>query len=95
MTIQVKLFGDLRKRDPKVEVIGGSSTIVTLDESHIERVSDILKKLNIEETEVSHIFVNGKYSGPRKKVQNSDIVSLFPKNMGLLYKWYFHRDEDE
>ena len=78
-----------------MEVTGGASIIVTIDDPKIERVSDILKKLNIEETEVSHNFVNGKYSGFRKKVLNNDIVSLFPKNMGLLYKWYFHRDEDE
>ena len=49
----------------------------------------------IVENEVSHIFVNGRFAGFRKKVNNGDTVALFPKNMGLLYKWYFTREEDE
>jgi molybdopterin converting factor small subunit len=95
MTIQIKLFGDLRKKAQTEAPTGGSPITLTIDDPKLERVSDILRKLGIEETEVSHIFINGKYSGLRKKVQSNDIVSLFPKNMGLLYKWYFHRDEDE
>lgn len=95
MTIQVKLFGDLRKKVQKEEIIGVSSIILTIEDPKIETVFDILTKLAIEESEISHIFVNGKYSGLRKKVKSNDLVALFPRNMGLLYKWYFNRDEDE
>jgi molybdopterin converting factor small subunit len=95
MTIQIKLFGDLRKKAQAEVPTGGSPIILTIDDPTLERISDILRKLRIEETEVSHIFVNGKYSGFRKKIHPNDIISFFPKNMGLLYKWYFHRDEDE
>lgn len=94
MTIQVKLFGDLRKKAHQKEVFGGAPIILRIDASKTNTVSDILKTLNIKESEVSHIFVNGKYSGFRKNVRRTDLVALFPRNMGLLYKWYFNRDED-
>ncbi|MCK4480731.1 MAG: MoaD/ThiS family protein [Candidatus Lokiarchaeota archaeon] len=94
MPIEVKLFGDLRKKiEPKI--LGTTSLRFEIDDSEVDRIIDLLKKINIEENEVSHIFVNGRYAGLRKKIQNRDTVALFPKNMGLLYKWYFKREEDE
>jgi len=94
MPIDLKLFGDLRKKaDPKVS--GTLPLRIKINDSDITWITDILRKLNIEDNEVSHIFVNGRYAGLNKKVINSDKVSLFPRNMGLLYKWYFKREEDE
>ncbi len=51
----------------------------------------------IEENEISHIFINGKYSGIRKKINFGDkvIIAIFPKNMGVLYKWYFNKEEND
>ncbi|KKN03188.1 hypothetical protein LCGC14_1110200 [marine sediment metagenome] len=94
MPIQVKLFGDLRKKTQQ-QISGSSSLKLSINNSNLNRVKDILKKFSIEEDEVSHIFVNGRYSGFKKNVKNGDIISMFPKNMGLLYKWYFNREEDE
>ena len=94
MPINVKLFGDLRKKvDPNIS--GTASLRFEIDGSKVDRIIDLLKKLNIEENEVTHIFVNGRYAGLRKKIQNRDTVALFPRNMALLYKWYFKREEDE
>ena len=94
MPITLKLFGDLRKKgDPKVS--GTLPLRLKIDDPEITWVADILRKFRIEENEVSHIFVNGRFAGFRKKVNNGDTVALFPKNMGLLYKWYFTREEDE
>ncbi len=94
MLIKVKLFGDLRKK-VKPQISGSASLGFDIDDSEVNRIIDLLKKINIEENEVSHIFVNGSYAGLRKKIQNRDTVALFPRNMGLLYKWYFKREEDE
>jgi molybdopterin converting factor small subunit len=94
MTIDLKLFGDLRKKaDPNVS--GTLPLRLKISDSEITWITDILRKFNIEDDEVSHIFVNGIYAGLKKKVKSGDIVSLFPRNMGLLYKWYFKREEDE
>jgi hypothetical protein len=94
MTINLKLFGDLRKKvDPNIS--GTLSLRLEINDPTISWVSDILKKYNMEENEVSHIFVNGTYAGLRKRIIPGDKVSLFPRNMALLYKWYFNREEDE
>ena len=94
MTIKVKLFGDLRKKS-KQEISGTSSLKLEINNSEINKILDVLKIFTIEEEEVSHIFVNGRYAGLRKNVVDGDTVSLFPRNMALLYKWYFNREEDE
>ncbi|MHA2281583.1 MAG: hypothetical protein ACXAC5_12120 [Promethearchaeota archaeon] len=94
MHLQLKLFGDLRKKTTH-KISGSLPLRLSINDSDIKNVYDILRKFNIAEQEVSHIFVNGRFSGPRKSVKNGDLVALFPKNMGLLYKWYFNREEDE
>jgi molybdopterin converting factor small subunit len=94
MPIRIKFFGDLRKKvEPGIK--GSMPLKFDLDHNGIDRISDILKKYSIEEKEVIHIFVNGRYSGFTKKVRNGDIVAIFPRNMSVLYKWYFNREEDE
>ncbi|MFW9874919.1 MAG: MoaD/ThiS family protein [Candidatus Thorarchaeota archaeon] len=94
MPIQLKFFGDLRKKvNPDIK--GSMPLKFSIDHNGIKRVSDILNKYSIEENEVIHIFVNGRYSGVTKKVKSGDIVAIFPRNMSVLYKWYFNREEDE
>lgn len=94
MSVKVKLFGDLKKKSPKQTENIGAPTILTIENTGIERVMDIINKLSIEESEVSHIFVNHKYSGFRKSVKAGDTVALFPTNMSLLYKWYYPVDNE-
>lgn len=94
MPIRVKLFGDLRKK-AQPDIKGSLPLKLNINDDSLIRISDILKKYNIEEDEVIHIFVNGRYSGFTKKVNSGDIVAIFPRNMAVLYKWYFNREEDE
>ncbi|KYK33262.1 MAG: MoaD/ThiS family protein [Theionarchaea archaeon] len=89
MAILVKLYGTLKEKTER------SEGTVEIEHQGIETVSDVLCRLNIKEGETSHLFVNGRYSGFRKRVKNGDRVAVFPKNMGLLYKWYFRREEDD
>jgi molybdopterin converting factor small subunit len=94
MPISLKIYGDLRKKvDPTIS--GTLSLKLEIEDQEISWVADILKKYKIGDNEVSHIFVNGIYAGLKKKVKSGDKVSLFPRNMALLYKWYFNREEDE
>lgn len=93
--IEVRLFGDLREKGTNQNYEVGAPSIQQIENSTIERVNDILKKFSINEDEVCHIFVNGIYSGPKKKVADADRVAIFPRNMAVLYKWYFKREEDE
>lgn len=93
MSIQIRLYGDLRKKVQQQSDDDGAPSIINVENEGT--VSDILKKLSIEESEVSHIFVACKYSGISKKIRIGDRVALFPKNMGLLYKWYFNKEEND
>lgn len=95
MPIKVKIFGDLKDKLPQKTSDIGAPIILSLNSKEIERVSDIIDELAFSESEISHIFVNHKYSGFTKKVYDGDIVALFPKNMGLLYKWYYPKEEDD
>ena len=91
--ITVKLYGDLRKRSNKPIHSPGSPNTLHIESSGIMDIKDLLKELQIPEDKVSHIFVNGRYSSINKKVKNGDRIAFFPRNMGLLYKWYFDKDE--
>jgi molybdopterin converting factor small subunit len=84
MSIQVKLYGDLRD---KVQVNHDKSLPITLkfQEKEINTVFDIFNKIHLAEKDVSHIFINGKYSGSGKKVIDGDQIGLFPKNMALMF----------
>ena len=94
MSIKIKLFGDLKKNTVHKASSIGEPAIFNIEDKGIEKVIDIVEKLSIEESNVSHIFVNHKYSGLRKTVKSGDMVALFPKNMSLLYKWYYPVDND-
>lgn len=83
MSIQVKLYGQLKDKLQEKSFNAGTPSIAYIKEDEIETVSDILKKLNIDESETSHIFVNGKYCRSGKKLSEGDRIGLFPKNMAL------------
>jgi len=86
MVIKVKLYGDLRKKEPQQNSFEGAPSTMNIEDDGIETIFDILKKFSIEETEISHIFVNHKYSGPGKEVRDGDRVGLFPRNMALIFE---------
>ncbi|MFW9950767.1 MAG: MoaD/ThiS family protein [Candidatus Thorarchaeota archaeon] len=94
MTILVKIFGDLRKKVKDYKISGAFPLTIHLDDDGINTISDILKKFEIKPEETYHLFVNSVYSSLDKKVYDGDRVGIFPKNMALLYKWYFKRDNE-
>ncbi|MFX1276607.1 MAG: MoaD/ThiS family protein [Promethearchaeota archaeon] len=95
MTILLKLFGELREKVKSQTATSGAPITLTIENKGIKTVSDILKKFGIEESETSHIFVGGIYSGFSKIVNDGDRVAIFPKRMSLLYKWYFNKVEND
>ena len=94
MGIKVKLFGDLKKKIKHQDSPTGFPTIIEIEETTVNKVMDVLDQFSIQELEVYHIFVNNKYSWVNKKIKDGDVVSLFPRNMSVLYKWYFKKEED-
>lgn len=90
MAVKVKLFGNLKDKVDSTDPTG-SIGVVEMEEGRVRSISDILAVLGLGEDEVSHLFVNNDYSSPQRPVSDGDVVSIFPRNMALLYKWYFSK----
>ncbi|MHA2281257.1 MAG: hypothetical protein ACXAC5_10425 [Promethearchaeota archaeon] len=86
MSLTVKLYGDLREKFPHKKNSGEIPNTLKIESDMLRTVLDILNKLDIDDNEISHIFVNGIYSGMGKIVKGGDRVGIFPKRMGLMFK---------
>ncbi len=94
MAIKVILYGDLKRYVESTEKIESSIGIYEIYENDLkalETISDVLKYLSVDLDEVSHIFLNREYSHHERKIKDGDRLALFPKDMALLYKWYFQK----
>ncbi|MCR4440713.1 MAG: hypothetical protein QHH10_01000 [Peptococcaceae bacterium] len=60
-----------------------------------DRIRDIIARLKLESAELSHLFLNGIYSGPACRVKPGDRLGLFAKDMHLLYRQYFPIDKGD
>ncbi len=85
MTITVKLYGDLRVRVKQEGFERGLPSTLSIKNNKMDTVFDVLEKLKINQSEISHIFVNGKYCGPGKTLGEGDRIGLFPKRMALIF----------
>ena len=85
MSILIKLYGNLRNKVKAPDIERGLPITLNIKSKGIDSTLDILDKFIIEDDEISHIFVNGKYCGPRKEIRDGDRVGLFPKNMSLMF----------
>ncbi|MHA1729413.1 MAG: MoaD/ThiS family protein [Promethearchaeota archaeon] len=85
MPILIKLYGNLREKVKAPNTERGFPVTLNIKKNEIHSVFDILDKFIIKEDEISHIFVNGKYCGPGKKVKDGDRVGLFPRKMSLMF----------
>ena len=83
--MNIILYGDLKQKEQQKTNKDSSPLTITISNSEINTVYDLLDKLNIEENKVSHIFVNHKYCGPGKEIKEGDRVALFPKRMALMF----------
>jgi molybdopterin converting factor small subunit len=93
--IKVLFFGELVKKIEGDQSISIGPLIVEYNSENLNSITDILNESNIKPEEISHIFVNGIYSGLNKKVTDGDRVGIFPKRMCLLYKWYFTKVDND
>ncbi len=92
MAVKVKLYGNLRSKATGTDMTGEVG-IVEMDGGKVRTIADIVGVLGLKEEDVSHLFLNNDYSALARSVKDGDVVAIFPKNMVLLYKWYFHKKE--
>jgi len=88
--IEVHLYGKLRRftdnQDPSRD------SIILVPYQPNDSIRDIIQRIGIPLEEVgSNIFLNGEYSALERKVKDNDRLGIFPNDMQLLYKWYFHK----
>jgi molybdopterin converting factor small subunit len=85
MGLTVKLYGSLKEKYKALAPNGENINTIKINGEKNHRVSDILDKLGIFESEISHIFVNSRYSGIGKEIKNGDRIGIFPKNMAIMF----------
>ena len=88
--IEVHLYGKLRRftdnQDPSRD------SIINVSVKSGDSIETIARCIGIPLEELgSNIFLNGEYSALTRKVNDGDRLGLFPDDMQLLYKWYFHK----
>ncbi|MFO7794964.1 MAG: MoaD/ThiS family protein [Promethearchaeati archaeon] len=95
MNVRVKIFGNLKKKLDLKDDGAGIPTIINIEfENDSAIIKDLFDKLSLDIEETSHIFVNGDYAGLKRKIREGDTIAIFPRDMALLYKWYFNREGD-
>lgn len=80
MAIEIRLYGKFRTMAPKTDSASGRIGIIKIEENSFERISDVLEYLGLDEEEVSHLFLNGEYSSPSRKVPEDGRLAIFPKD---------------
>jgi molybdopterin converting factor small subunit len=88
--IEVHLYGKLRRftdnQDPSRD------SIINIPVNNGDSIENIVQRIGIPPEELgNNIFLNGKYSALERKVSDGDRLGIFPDDMQLLYKWYFHK----
>lgn len=84
------LYGKLRRFTDNLDPTRDS--IVNLPVEEGDTIEDIIRRIGIPNEEIgSNIFLNGEYSALKRRVRDGDRLGVFPDNMQLLYKWYFHK----
>ncbi|MFP4545477.1 MAG: MoaD/ThiS family protein [Methanomassiliicoccales archaeon] len=91
--ITVKLFGRLMDRAERTDD-SGYVGFAEVPGDEVGTIREIMDRLGLKEGETSHLFLNHDYSGPDRPVKDGDLVAIFPRDMALLYKWYFTPRED-
>lgn len=88
--IEVHLYGKLRRftdnQDPSRD------SIITAPVRDGDSIESIVQHIGIPPEKLgNNIFLNGEYSALERKVSDGDRLGIFPDDMQLLYKWYFHK----
>lgn len=91
--IEVHLYGRFRQFAQNKEATAESVVQVPWGEG--DTIEAVIRRMGIDPAEASHLFLNGQYSGLRRRVKKGDRLGVFPSDMALLYRQYFPRIEED
>lgn len=81
MSLELKLFGDLKIKSPISEKRRGYPAISKSDLSKAKTGNDLIKLYDINRAEIGHFFLNGKFAKLEDKLRDGDSLTVFPRNM--------------
>ncbi|KXA94763.1 hypothetical protein AKJ65_03460 [candidate division MSBL1 archaeon SCGC-AAA259E19] len=94
MTSEIRLYGEFKDKAYGKGTIESNIGIINMERESFGKISEVLDFLNIKKERTSHIFLNGEYSSYERKIPEKDSrIAIFPREMALLYKWYFSPKE--
>ncbi|MHA1669777.1 MAG: hypothetical protein ACTSV5_04270 [Promethearchaeota archaeon] len=85
MSITLKLYGKLVEKVKKTSIEKGLPATLNIEIGGSRSIFNILDKLKIKEKDISHIFLNGVYTGSGMRINDSDRIGVFPRNMALMF----------
>lgn len=92
--LEIHLYGKLRRFTDNEDPCRDS--IISIPVEQGATIGKIVEQIGISHKELgSNIFLNGQYSTLTRKVKTGDRLGIFPDDMQLLYKWYFHKNGDD
>lgn len=91
MSIDVYLFGDMRKFGPVVPIDAECMVQVALQPE--DTIGDVIQRLGIDPAQIAHLFLNYQYSAITRRVKDGDRLGVFGRDMALLYRQYFPKQE--
>jgi molybdopterin converting factor small subunit len=74
MLVNVKLFATLGAHSPH----GGAGGPFEVEMPDGGRVSDLIERLKVPQTEAKLVFVNGRSQSPDYQLRDGDDVGIFP-----------------
>ncbi len=88
--IEVHLYGKLRRFTSNQAP--SQDSVINVPVKTGDNIESIAQRIGIPLEELgNNIFLNGEYSALGRKVSDGDRLGIFPNDMQLLYKWYFHK----
>ncbi|MFP4589419.1 MAG: MoaD/ThiS family protein [Candidatus Bipolaricaulota bacterium] len=93
MALQIRLYGKLKDLANQVDEVSGHIGVVNYhpgEKADTTKIGEVLQELGIGEDEVAHIFLNGEYTSTQGRIAEGDRLAVFPRELSLLYKWYFN-----
>lgn len=72
----------------------GDAAVRLVSAARDDKIADVLRLVNIDPAEVSHLFLNAEYSDASRRVHDGDRLGVFPREMGVLYRQYFPKVSD-
>ncbi len=90
--VEVELFGALAARFGSTSAFQPARRNVAIGRD--SRIADVLVAIGIDAGEVSHLFLNGRYSAATRHVGAGDRLGVFGRDMALLYRQYFAKIGD-